>query len=155
MVDILPGVSGLSNEVENTMSVAVVMKCDINTCKVESKEIKKARMLDKEYDLCPNCYAKLTDFVGRRLEGGRTVPESSSSGTIQIGGGVITTTPWPSPWIQNQGGYSPGGYSTTGYLPLPISTPPPSLPIINSDIQMVFDTILGNGTSTIIDAPEK
>ena len=142
------------------MSVAVVMRCDINTCKVESKEMKKTRMLDKEYDLCPNCYAKLTEFVGRRLEGGRVIPESSSSGTIQISGGQILTTPqtWPSTWSGGAGGggtYLVGGYGASNYVPLPISVPSSTPLPTMSDIQTVFDTILGSSPSTIIDAPEK
>lgn len=140
------------------MSVAVVMRCDINTCKTESKEMKKTRIMDKEYDLCPNCHAKLTDFVGRRLEGGRTVPESTSSGTIQISsGGQIQTVPslWPSTWSVSGGGgggsYTLGGYTNTSYIPLPVSAPQ-----INPDVQAVFDTMLGVvSPPTIIDAPEK
>ena len=137
------------------MSVAVVMRCDINTCKAESKEMRKARMLDKEYDLCPNCYAKLADFIGRRLEGGRTIPESPSSRTIQIGGGIVTG---PQPWPLS-GGYTLGGqYTTNGYIPLSISSSAQTVPVINPDVQAVFDIILGSDsfpTNTIIDAPEK
>jgi len=50
----------------------VLIRCDINTCKKEIPVLsgKKARLMEKEYDLCEDCFNSLQSFISKRLSDG-------------------------------------------------------------------------------------
>lgn len=84
----------------------VLARCDINTCKkeVELAQIRRARLLDNEYDLCDDCLKSLLSFIQIRLTGGRdTTKDKQPSLTLNPGfswGGIQTTQ---NPFPQNFG----------------------------------------------------
>ncbi len=86
-----------------------IYACDINTCKFATEdinEIKKSRILDKEYDLCPNCRKSFEDFVDKRLAAGTHNPSGKAiQEIVDVFKGISSTSP--------SGGFNP---STGGQI---------------------------------------
>lgn len=78
----------------------IVARCDINTCRRELDPalIKKARIMDLEYDLCDECFASLQSFIQVRMTGGKQ-PAANINWQDFVKPAVMPSFPQPlQPW---------------------------------------------------------
>jgi hypothetical protein len=125
-----------------------IYACDVNSCKFVTEdvsEIKKSRILDKEYDMCPDCRKSLDDFVEKRLAAGGHSPGTSEleqvieamkglSTPSPIGGG-ITISPYDPPvYGQNPAIWKVDPTTTTWTLDGNVTT---TIPVETSGIEKI------------------
>ena len=141
----------------------VIYACDINTCSFVTEnvsEIKKSRILEKEYDICPNCRKSLDDFVEKRL-----VASGHNPGTSELEQVIeamkdlsmstpivdsITISPYDSP-VYDSGTNNPWKFS--GSIQFPQGNITTTIPVDTSGIEKIDPSkpvvsVTGNNTPT-------